>query len=107
MQIYNLSSFVRGWVIGNFQPSLLQTELFEVGILKHAKGEKWAAHYHKIATEYNVLISGKMTIQNKSLVEGDVFVITPNEVANPEFLTDCVICVIKVPSKIEDKYEVL
>jgi hypothetical protein len=48
-----------------------------------------------------------LTIQNKSLVEGDVFVITPNEVANPEFLTDCVICVIKVPSKIEDKYEVL
>ena len=94
----------RGWVIGDFEPSLLKTQDFEVAILLHKKAEEWPAHYHKIATEYNILLSGTMSVCGKELVEGDTFTILPNEVAVPVFHEDCRIVCIKVPSLPDDKY---
>jgi quercetin dioxygenase-like cupin family protein len=48
-----------------------------------------------------------MTIQNDTFNPGDVFVIEPNEVADPEFLEDCELIVVKVPFARNDKYEVI
>ena len=107
MKKHNLSDFWRGWFIGNFEPSLLKTDQFEVSILKHAKGEQWAKHYHAIATEYNVLLKGSMKINGELMIEGDVFVIEPGEAAEPEFLEDCTLVCVKTPSLPGDKYEVL
>ena len=50
MIVGKLSDTYRGWVIGDFEPSLLKTKDFEVGILTHLKGEQWPAHYHKKGT---------------------------------------------------------
>jgi hypothetical protein len=47
-----------------------------------------------------------MTIQGKELNSGDVFVFEKGEVANPVFLEDCVVVVVKVPSIPGDKFEV-
>ena len=47
-----------------------------------------------------------MILQNKKLISGDVFVIEPNEVADPIFLSDCKLIVIKTPSIPTDKYEI-
>jgi quercetin dioxygenase-like cupin family protein len=99
-----LEDMFRGWVIGDFEPSLLKTQDFEVAILLHKKAEEWPAHYHKIATEYNILLSGTMSVCGKELVEGDTFTILPNEVAAPIFHEDCRIVCIKVPSLPDDKY---
>jgi len=99
-----LEDMTRGWVIGDFEPSLLKTQDFEVAILLHKKAEEWPAHYHKIATEYNILLSGTMSVCGKELVEGDTFIILPNEVAVPVFHEDCRIVCIKVPSLPDDKY---
>jgi quercetin dioxygenase-like cupin family protein len=99
-----LEDMFRGWVIGDFEPSLLKTQDFEVAILLHKKAEEWPAHYHKIATEYNILLSGTMSVCGKELVEGDTFTILPNEVAAPVFHEDCRIVCIKVPSLPDDKY---
>lgn len=107
MNIKKIDDFIRGWIIGNFEPSLLKTELFEVGLMRHKAGEVWPKHYHKVGTEYNVLVSGKMIIQGKELVSGDVFVFNPGEIADPIFLEDCSVLVVKVPSILGDKYEVL
>jgi len=107
MKTYKLNTFYRGWLIGDFEPSILKTSDFEVGILTHIKGENWPAHYHAIATEYNVLIEGKMTIQDQEINAGDVFIFEPNEVADPIFLEDCKVLCIKTPSLPKDKYEVL
>jgi quercetin dioxygenase-like cupin family protein len=104
MKVGNISDTHRGWVIGDFEPSLLRTKDFEVGILKHPKGEKWPAHYHKIATEYNILISGTMRLCDVELVPGNTFILEPNEVADPIFHEDCIIVCIKVPSNTSDKY---
>ena len=94
-----------GWIIGNFKPSILKTEKFEIGILKHPKNQKWPSHYHSIITEYNVLLKGKMKINGKIINEKDIFVINPKEIARPIFLEDCEVLCIKVPSIIGDKNE--
>jgi quercetin dioxygenase-like cupin family protein len=106
MNITQIKDYVRGWFIGDFEPSLLRTKDFEVGVLTHQKGEYWAPHYHKESIEYNVLISGKMVVQGKELNSGDVFVFEKGEIADPAFLEDCTLVVIKVPSIPYDKFEV-
>ena len=104
MQVGKLTDMWRGWVIGDFEPSLLKTQDFEVGILLHPKGERWAAHYHKLGTEYNILIEGSMRVCDTELVAGDTFIIEPGEVADPTFHEDCRIVCIKVPGNSKDKY---
>jgi quercetin dioxygenase-like cupin family protein len=106
MNITKIIDYTRGWFIGNFEPSLLKTSDFEVGLLTHKKDEYWAPHCHKESVEYNVLISGKMVVQGKELNSGDVFVFDKGEVADPIFLEDCTLIVVKVPSIPSDKFEV-
>jgi len=107
MKITKLTDYTRGWIIGNFRPSLFETGDFEVGILHHQKGEDWPEHYHRIATEYNVLIEGSMAVNGNILNKGDVFVIEKSEISKPIFLEDCTVLVVKVPSAIGDKYNVI
>ena len=104
---YRIEDFTRGWLIGNFAPSLLKTKDFEVGLLTHKKGEVWPKHYHKIGTEYNVLISGSMTVDGTLIEPGDVFTFYPNDIADPVFHEDCKVLCVKTPSIPGDKYEVL
>jgi quercetin dioxygenase-like cupin family protein len=99
-----LSNMTRGWFIGDFEPSVLKTKDFEVGILTHKKGEEWPKHYHKIATEYTVLLSGSMTICGELIEPGTIFILEPNEIADPIFHEDCTVIVVKTPSVIGDKY---
>ena len=94
----------RGWFIGNFEPSIYKTTHLEVGILTHRKGEQWAAHYHKLGTEYNVLVSGSMKVCDTELTAGDIFVIEPYEIADPIFHEDCTIVCVKLPGNTGDKY---
>jgi len=104
MDIFNIEDMKGGWFVGNFTPSAHNTEQFEVAFARHHKGQKWDAHYHKKATEINYLIRGKMTIQETTLKAGDIFILKPYEVADPVFLEDCELIVIKTPSVIGDKY---
>jgi len=104
MKKHNLSDFWRGWFIGDFEPSLLKTEQFEVGYLFHPKGEQWPDHYHKLGTEYNLLVKGKMKMCGEIINEGELFVVDPYEVADPEFLEDCYIVCVKAPGNKGDKY---
>lgn len=106
MRTAKINDMVRGWFIGDFEPSVLRTKDFEVGILSHKKDEVWPEHYHKIATEYNVLISGKMLIRDTIIEPGTIFILDPDEVADPKFLEDCTVVTVKTPSLIGDKYNV-
>lgn len=106
MNIFRQKQWSGGWFVGNFEPSAFKTRDFEVCLKIHPKGEKWPIHYHEIATEINYLIRGKMKIQNETLIAGDVFIINPGEVADPEFIEDCELIVIKTPSIQNDKYNI-
>lgn len=104
MKITKFEDYKGGWFVGDFEPTAFKTKDFEVCYKQHKAGEKWDTHYHKIGTEINVLIEGEMIIQNQHLVKGDVFVIYPFEIADPEFLTDCTVLIVKTPSDTNDKY---
>ena len=106
MQVGKLSDMHRGWFIGHFEPSLLKTNDFEVGVLTHPKGEVWPTHYHVEATEYNVLIKGSMRLGDVELNAGDTFIIEPYETVSPLFHEDCTIVCVKCPSVPGDKYVV-
>jgi hypothetical protein len=106
MKTYKIDDFKGGWFIGNFEPTLLKTKDFEICYKRHTKDEVWPSHYHAVATEYNCLVSGSMSVNGQLLQPGDIFVIEPNEIAVPRFLENCDIIVVKTPSIVGDKYEV-
>lgn len=103
MGVVPLSVFTRGWFIGNFEPSVLKTSKFEVGVFKHSKGEDWPAHYHRSHDEYNVLVTGKMSIYGTIIEPESVFVVPKKCIVKPVFLEDCVIVCVKTPSIPGDK----
>ena len=105
MKLSNIKNMTRGWFIGDFEPSILRTKDFEVGVLIHKKGEVWPKHYHALSTEYNLLLEGSMTIQNTLINSGDIFILDPMEIADPIFHEDCRVLCIKVPSVPGDKHE--
>ena len=106
MKLFKIEDFKGGWFIGDFEPTAYRTAACEVCRKLHHKGEKWDKHFHRVATEINCIISGTMTLKDTLLQTGDVFVLEPNEIADPEFLSDCLLIVVKVPSIPGDKYVV-
>ena len=93
-----------GYYIGNFEPSAYKTKNFEVAYVKHPKNDTWVKHFHKIITEINFVISGKVRINKEIFVKGDIFVIEPNEIVDPLFLEDTELIVTKTPSETTDKF---
>ena len=106
MQKHRIEDFKGGWFVGNFTPTSYSTDQFEVCFKKHEKGEAWPTHYHKKSHEINLLVKGKMQIQDQILVEGDIFIFSPYEIADPVFLEDCEVLIVKTPSVPGDKYEI-
>lgn len=104
MIVNKLSTFHKGWIIGDFDNSLLRTKDFEVSVRTHPAGEQYEVHTHRIATEYNILVSGRMTMCSIDLNAGDTFIVEPFEISDPVFHEDCVVVCIKVPSIPSDKY---
>jgi mannose-6-phosphate isomerase-like protein (cupin superfamily) len=103
IQVTNLQDYHRGWIIGDYEPAVLKTDQFEVGILNHTKGEEWPAHYHEHCDEYNVLLKGEMQINGRTIYENQIFFIPKNILSVPTFIKDCVILCIKTPSVPGDK----
>jgi len=102
----NISQMVKGWFIGNFEPSVYRTCLFEVGYKQHKAGENYGAHYQVKAIEYNLLVRGVLEINGERFTDGDIFTIAPGYVVKPIFVSDCEVVVVKVPSLPFDKVEV-
>jgi CTP:phosphocholine cytidylyltransferase-like protein len=98
------TSYVRGWLIGDFEPALIRSTDIEVGILSHKKGEKWPFHYHSEATEINLLISGEMKVNGITIRCGDIFVFNKNIISCPDFIDDCTVLCVKIPSRPKDKH---
>jgi quercetin dioxygenase-like cupin family protein len=105
MKILKLKDMSEGWFVGGFEPTAYFTKEFEVNYRVHKAKESWDMHYHPKVTEINLLIKGRMIMQNKTLVSGDIFIIEPWEVSDPVFLEDCEVICIKVPSE-NDKQKI-
>lgn len=103
MTIYSFDDMKGGWFVGPFTPTAFKTNACEVSYKIHKEGEVWPTHYHRQATEINLLVKGVMVIQGIQLSSGMVFVLEAYEIANPVFLTDCHIVCVKVPGVLDDK----
>ncbi|HEX6977537.1 MAG TPA: hypothetical protein VF185_04290 [Patescibacteria group bacterium] len=106
MEQYNIKDFTRGWFIGNFDPSIVKREDFEIGVKIFSKGQTEKAHYHEKTDEITVVVQGRCRLNNIVLDEGDIVWIKPKEVAEFEALEDCKLAIIKIPSLPEDKYSI-
>jgi quercetin dioxygenase-like cupin family protein len=104
MKVEKMENMVGGWFVGDFEPTAYKTNKFEVSYKLHPKGEIWDKHYHKIATEINYIVRGSMILGGTHLKTGDIFILEPEEIADPEFLEDCEIVCVKTKSIKGDKY---
>ncbi|WP_290873665.1 hypothetical protein [Aquabacterium sp.] len=95
---------VKGWFVGNFSPTLFPTESCEVAVKKYAAGTKEDKHYHKIATEITVVVTGRIRMMGKEWGEGDIIVLSPGEATDFEAITDSINVVVKLPGATNDKF---
>lgn len=106
MKTAKLDDMVKGWFIGNFNPSLFKTNDVEVAVKKYKKGDHEGKHYHKIATEYTCIISGRVKMNGTEYGKGDIVVMEPGEATDFECLEDDTTnVVVKIPGANNDKYE--
>jgi quercetin dioxygenase-like cupin family protein len=101
---FSLNEMVNGWFVGDFSPSILATKDFEVGIKKYKAGEYEPCHWHKIATEITVVITGTVRMNGEIYSKDSIIVIEPGEVTDFNAITDSITAVIKIPSVKGDKY---
>ena len=104
MKKYNLDSFTRGWIVGDFEPNILKTKDFEFMVHYYKSGESEAKHEHRIADEITVIVYGTFLMNGEKLSKGDVVHLIPGTAADFECLTDGATAVIKTPSVKGDKY---
>ena len=104
MRVCKLDEMKGGWFIGNFEPSLYQTNDCEVAVKSYHKGAKEEPHFHKIATEYTVIVSGKVRMFDTIYEAGDIVIVEPGEATGFEALEDSVNVVVKIPGANHDKY---
>ena len=104
MKVYALGDMTRGWFIGSFIPTALNTSQVEVAVKKYKAGEYESVHYHKIATEITVIVEGEVKMNNVIYKEGAILVIEPNFPTDFLALTDVTTTVVKYPGANNDKY---
>lgn len=103
MLLYNLKNMAKGWFIGNFEPSVYNTDI-EVGIKEYKSGDKEKSHYHKLSKEFTVVVSGKVLMNNVIYSKNDIIQINENEITDFKCLEDAITVVVKTKSVEGDKY---
>ena len=104
METANIKDMVKGWFIGNFEPSLLKTNDVEVSVKNYNKGESEERHYHNIASEFTVVILGKVSMNGRVFQAGDIIKVAPLESTDFVALEDSTTVVVKLPGANNDKF---
>jgi len=104
MKLHKLKDMFKGWLVGNFEPSLYKTDDVEVAVKNYKAGDKEEKHYHKIATEITIISDGRVRMNGTIYGTGDIITIEPGEATDFEVLEDTVTTVVKLPCVKDDKY---
>ena len=104
MKVNKLNDMFRGWVVGNFDPSLWKTDDVEVAVKEYEAGDYEEKHYHKIATEITIIGKGKVQMNGVEYNSGDIITIVPDEATDFLVIDDTITTVIKFPCVKDDKY---
>ena len=104
LQRYNLNIFTKGWFVGNFSPTLIPSDAVEVAVKHYRAGEAEGAHYHQVATELTLVVSGRVRMSGEEVGPGEIIKIEPGQSTDFMPLTDAVTVVVKMPCVRGDKY---
>jgi glycerophosphoryl diester phosphodiesterase len=101
---HRLDDMIRGWFVGSFSPTALNTGACEVACKRYRAGDHEDRHFHKLATEVTLVLEGRVVMNGIQWNAGDIIVVEPNEAVEFEALEDAVTVVVKVPGASNDKY---
>lgn len=104
MRHAQLAAMVKGWFVGGFAPAAFSTTACEVAVKRYEAGASEPAHFHRIATEVTLVLSGRVRMAGREWGAGDIIVLEPGEVSAFEALSDAVNVVVKVPGAPDDKF---
>jgi hypothetical protein len=105
MKTLDLHSF-SGWYVGMFKPHLILSKELEVGIKSISADTSPDYHYHKVKTEYTILLSGLIRLEstNSYVKPGAVIILYPYEKNDQYFVYDSLILILNTPSIQGDKF---
>ena len=104
MKKYDIKDMIRGWFVGNFEPTTFKTKDCEIACQNYKAGDYEQKHVHKIATELTLIIKGKVIMNGQEFNEGDIIVLDPGEATDFKAVTDVTNIVVKMPCVKGDKY---
>ena len=90
--------------MGDFFPTVLATQAVEVGVKHYSAGQKEDRHYHKVATEITLILTGRVRMNNKEFHSGEIITIEPMVSTDFEVIEDTTTVVVKLPGAPNDKY---
>jgi quercetin dioxygenase-like cupin family protein len=102
--VSDLALMTRGWFVGNFSPTVLSSDLFEVAVKRYRSGDVEPRHYHDIATEITVIIEGKVQVNGVVYSRDTIITIPPGVDAEFKALSDVITVVVKTPCLQKDKF---
>ena len=106
MEVLRLDDMVRGWFVGDFEPTLYRTTDVEVAVKDYVAGDTEARHYHKIATELTVVVAGVAEMDGRRIGPGEIVVLRPGESSDFLAITNVTLVAVKLPGAKADKYVV-
>jgi quercetin dioxygenase-like cupin family protein len=101
---FRLDDMTKGWFVGDFTPTALHTRDAEVAVKHYAAGDREGWHYHKVATEVTLVLTGEVRMAGGTFRTGDIIVLDPGEGTDFVAVTDSTTVVVKLPSVAGDKY---
>ena len=102
--VHKLDAMVRGWFVGDFEPTVHRSSEVEVAIKSYTAGETEGRHVHKVATELTAVVSGRVRMDGTDLHAGDIVEVAPGQPSDFLALTDAVVVAVKLPAVAGDKY---
>lgn len=104
MTRHALDEMVRGWFVGDFEPTAYRTSEVEVAIKHYLAGDAEDRHVHKVATELTAVVSGSVRMDGRELHAGEILRLDPGEPCDFLALTDATVVAVKLPAVPGDKY---
>lgn len=87
MKTFQLKDFTRGWLVGQYEPSIYKKD-YELGIKYHTKGDYELSHYHSLSDEVTIVVYGEISMNDIVYKAGDIIIQEKNEATNFCCLSD-------------------
>lgn len=104
MKVSYIKDMRGGWFVGGFEPTALKTDQVEVACKSYKAGDVEPAHFHKVATELTVIVSGLAEMFGREFGPGSIIEVEPGDKTGFRAVTDVTTVVVKMPSVPGDKY---